>query len=263
MIKAHLYSYTALWLGFILAWPVALPGQAGLQAQQGAQSVPAVDQVLESFVKAIGGKAAVQKLSSRVIKGTVEMAGLGSIISWESYSKAPAKQLSVLEIPGIGTFLEGCNGKLAWAKNPMVGLREKSGDELAKARRDAHFYRDISFKSIYANLTCRGLEKVSGEDAYVLEARPSASSLERFYFSAKSGLLVRQDSEFENADGKGKTQVQASLEDHRSVDGVKIPFTIHIRADVPGQPQATLTISFTEVKHNVPIDDAKFEKPDA
>jgi zinc protease len=247
-------------LGFVLAWPVASHGQASPTQPTGAVA-PTVDQVLDQFVQAIGGKAALQKLSSRVIKGTVEMASMGLSLTWESYSKAPAKQLSVIETPLIGTVLEGCNGKIAWSKNPMTGLTEKTSEELAKACRDADFYRDLNLKTIYANLTPKGLEKVGGEDAYVLEAKPSAGSLERLYFNTKTGLLVRQDSEIETATGKTKAQVYP--EDYRTIDGIKVPFNMRIIADVPNQPQTTVTIKFLEVKHNVPVDDAKFDKPGA
>jgi zinc protease len=245
-------------LCLMLAWPVAAPGQA-TQNQPTAAATPTVDQLLDKFVQAIGGKAAVQKLSTRVIKGTLEMTTLGMSLAWESYSKAPAKQLSVIEVPAFGTVLEGFNGKTAWSKNPPAGLTEKTGEELAKTRRDANFYRDLELKTIFPNLARKGLEKVADEDAYVLEAKPTAGSLERFYFSTRTGLLVRQDSEVETAAGKTKFQVFA--EDYRTVDGIKMPFNLRIIADVPNQPQTAVTIKFTEVKHNVPIDDAKFEKP--
>jgi len=250
---------TLLSMSLWMAWPSAAPGQA----PSSTAAAPTVDQILDKFAQAIGGKAALERLSSRVIKGNVEMAGLGMSFNWESYAKAPAKRLSIVEVMALGTILEGCNGKTAWSKNPMSGLTEKKGEELAKACRDADFYRDVNFKKIYPNLVGKEPEQVAEEPAHVLEAKPSPGSLERFYFSTKTGLLVRQDSEFEAAEGKGKTRAQALLEDYRVVDGIKMPFTTTIKADVPGQPEATLTIKIIEIKHNVPIDDAKFEKPNA
>jgi zinc protease len=73
-------------------------------------------------------------------------------------------------------------------------------------------------------------------------------------FDAASGLLVRAQTVAEGP--MGKANIETTLGDYRDVDGVKLPFLIH--TDMGG---FAFTIKLTEVKHNVPIDDAKFDKP--
>jgi hypothetical protein len=223
-----------------------------------AAATPTVDQILEKFVQAIGGQAACEKISSRVMKATLESPTLGGSMPWEMYSKAPNKQLSTFEITGFGVIRDAFDGRVAWSQSPM-GLREKSDDELLKVKRDAEFYRDLDLKKHYPGLAVQGTAKVGAEDAYRLESSPTPTSRETLYFGARSGLMLRADSEY--ATSTGKVQASALLEDYRPVDGVKVPFLIRLTLTTPEQPEMSLIIKCSEVQHNVPIDDAKFAKP--
>jgi hypothetical protein len=54
----------------------------------------------------------------------------------------------------------------------------------------------------------------------------------------------------------GPIPEQVDYSDYREVDDVRIPFTIR-----RSQPNAMVTRTYTEVKFNAPIDDAKFAAP--
>jgi len=99
---------------------------------------------------------------------------------------------------------------------------------------------------------------VDGQDVHVLESKPTPSSKERFSFSTKSGLLVRQESELEGP--QGKVNVNVRLGDFRVVDGIQYPYDLKFKVGAGGQ-EFDFTIKVKEVKHNVTIDDAKFAKP--
>lgn len=80
-------------------------------------NLPGIDQILDKHIEAIGGKAALKKLTSRTIKGTAEMPGTGSTFTWDFYAKAPNKQASFIDIPGFGMVREGFDGKVAVSKS--------------------------------------------------------------------------------------------------------------------------------------------------
>jgi hypothetical protein len=220
-------------------------------------ALPTVDAVLEKYVKAIGGREAVQKINSRVSKGTFELASLAGVKGQlEVYEKAPNKQVSFINIPGIGEEAEGFDGAVAWELEPDSGVvHEKTGLELASARREADFYEDLRFKELYTRLTLKGIEKVGAAQAYVLEAVPAEGSAEHFYFDTQTGLLLRRDSVQEGEEGRRATEEYFS--DYRVVDGIKLPFTIH-----EVSPGMDFIIKLSEIKHNVAIDDTKFNKPE-
>ena len=56
---------------------------------------PSVETVLDKYVQAVGGRAAVEKLTSRVMKGTMDNSDDGTTSPIEVYAKAPALYASI------------------------------------------------------------------------------------------------------------------------------------------------------------------------
>lgn len=232
--------------------------QPAAQAKPAEQmtAMPTADQIIEKYVQAIGGKAAIEKVTSRVTKGTIEIPAMGANGTTESYAKAPNKFVNVADISGLGAFQQGYTGTVAWSQDPFSGLRDLTGAELSMVKREAELHGDLKIKEHYPKLVVKGKEKVGEREAYVLEGTTAEGSIEKLYFDTQTGLILRKDSEVDSPMGKVPTEFY--LEDYREVDGLKMPFTIR-----QSNPNVTFTIKITDVKHNVAIDDAKFNKPAA
>ncbi len=54
---------------------------------------------------------------------------------------------------------------------------------------------------------------------------------------------------------KGRVPSEMYLEDYKDINGIKYPTTLR-----QNTPSYSLIIKFSEIKQDVPIDDAKFEK---
>ena len=239
-----------------LVLSIAAAGQAPQQpAEKPAAALPTVDQILDRYVEALGGKAAMEKLNTRVSKGSFEAAqgGSGSV---EIYAKAPNKNALIVDVEGMGQFRQGFDGTVGWTDNAQAGLREMEGQELSVTRRSAVFHGPLKLRELYPQMTLKGMQKVGERDAYLIEADPGDGSLRRMYFDARTGLLLRN--EIERDTPQGRATFQTDLEDYKEVDGVKIPFTVR-----QANPNLTLVVKLSEVRHNVPVDDAKFAKPAA
>lgn len=199
-----------------------------------------VARILDKYVQARGGKAALEKLSTRVSKGRMEMTNVGLSGTAELYEKAPNKAILIINFPGLGIMQRGYDSRDGWWQDSMMGYIKLTGDGLIRARREADFYRDINIKEHYPLLAFGGKEKVGDRDAYVLWGGDLGTDLDKLYFDVQTGLLLRKSYIY--------------YEDYREVDGVKLPFTI--------REESSLGFGFvfkvTEVKHNVAIDDAKF-----
>jgi hypothetical protein len=225
-----------------------------------AGDLPKLDTVLARYVEASGGKDRLEKITSRVVEGEVEMSVVPGALPMRILAKAPDKQLSVVTIPGFGEMREGYDGTNGWVKNPMLGLADRPAAEMAKVRRDAQFHRELNYRKIYPDLAVKRVDRSGAEALVVAESRPAPKALERFYFSQTSGLLVRQDSEFETQNGP--TTASAAYEDHREVaGGVRVPHAIRITAKGADGVEMTIKFAIKDVKHNVPLDDAEFRKP--
>lgn len=219
-----------------------------------AAALPSADEILDKYVKASGGKEAIQKLTSRASKGTFEIEAMGISGGFQSYAKAPNKNAVTIEIPGFGTVQQVFDGTKAWDSNPQTGLRELAGEELAAQKRDGDFYQTINMKTHYPKMTVKGKEKVGTAEAYLVEATPAEGGPEKLYFDVTTGLLIRTDVERDSPNGK--MAVEAYMSDYKVVDGVNIPHTLK-----QVTPMFSMTIKMTEIKHNVPVEDAKFNKP--
>jgi hypothetical protein len=238
-----------------LPQPPPAGGAAG-EAKTETAPLPTVDQVLDKYVQAIGGEAAFKKLNTRVMKGA-QITADGTSIPIETYQAAPNKLVSILTTPKQGLMMSGYNGTVGWSKNAR-GQREMSGAQLALMKRASDFYGDIKPREAFPNLTVTGREKIAERDAIVLTSKVSDTRIERLYFDAQTGLLLRILAITQTL--LAPIPEQTDFDDYREVDGIKLPFTIR-QSYV--DPWVGWTRKYTEIKHNVAVDDAKFNPPPA
>jgi zinc protease len=236
----------ALAPGVAMAQPVR---QA--QGKQAAQ--PTAEQLIAKYVRSIGGRAAIEKVRSRVTVGTMDPGG-GTPLSLELSEKAPDKFLSVVDVPGLGTVKQGFDGKVGWDSTPNQGVQELTGTMLAAVRRNAQFYRWLRMKELFAKLEVSGTAKVGEREAYVMEAMPPEGFAETFYFDTETGLLLKRDYKLDSP--QGMFSFETFYDDYRDVDGIKMPYTLRRVG-----PDNVLILKFTEIKQNVALDDARFAKP--
>jgi hypothetical protein len=224
-------------------------------AAEGAtkEVLPSVDQVLTRYLDAVGGSAAVDKLKTRTMKGTW-LASNGSSMEYELYQSSPNKVLTVFTTPQ-GVIERAFNGSAGWEKSPR-GVRDMVDEEMIYLKRYPDLFKDIKLKDQFTRLTVSGKEKLDGRDVYVLRGTTLNNNRERLYFDTQTGLLVRRFTIMPTSIGNIPEQVD--FEDYRDVDGMKMPFTIRVSAI---DPFYTSTRKLTEIKLNVPVDDARFNKP--
>src|SRR5262249_24660731 len=145
----------------------------------------------------------------------------------------PDRQRSHIDLGAGGVIDEGFDGTVAWVKNPWQGLRVKNGDELAKVKRDARFHRELNFKSAYPDLAYKGIEKVGDEESSLLQSKPTPTSKEKFWFSTKTALLLRQESQYEGADGP--VTINALPLDYKTFDNLKFPGALKLKLSTGSQ----------------------------
>ena len=210
---------------------------------------PTLEQVLDKYVQALGGKLALEKVNSRTSKGTFTSTQLKSKGPVELYAKAPNKQLMVLVAQGYGNYRRGFDGTVAWEKYPGNG---NASNLSGFSKRDAEFYLPIKFRETYPSVGLKGREKLRDREVFVLEA-PGAGKPKRWYFDAETGLLLRT----ETRNAQGKVLGSTDYDDYRGVDGVKEPFNIRLLDD----DGTDFNIQLSEVQHNVQLSDESFDKP--
>ena len=216
-----------------------------------ADSLPSPDEIVEKYIKALGGTEALQKIASRVSKGSLENVGEGTAQTLEIYKKGPDKFYQIASTLD-GPYRQAYDGNIGWAHYPGDKVHEVGGAELSRLKRQAVLQIELRMRELFPKMKVLGKEKVGGKDTFVLEASPPEGSPEKFYFDSQDGLLLQH--EYVGDAWYGQTTISEQFSDFREVDGIKIPFTTR-------QSGIDLTIRMKEIKHNVLIDDSKFAKP--
>lgn len=216
-----------------------------------AGQAPTAEQVLEKYVAAAGGAAALRKISTRVEKGAISFAGHESPI--EVFAKAPDKRMSITRM-GNGESITAFDGTSGWLGSSGRPPREMSGAEADAARMDAEFYLPIRLKEIFSRFRAGRPEKIGDSQAYTVFAMREGQPPVRLYFDQSSGLLLRLVRYADTPVGRNLTQID--YEDYREVDGIKLPFRWTL-----ARPGGRFTIQIQEVRQNVPVPDDKFAKP--
>ncbi len=216
-------------------------------------SGPPAAQLLDKYLQAVGGAAAVEKISSRVMKGTITFGDRNVPI--DIFSKDPDKRVSFTHTPD-GDSITAFDGHEGWLGIPGHATREMHGPDIDGASIDADLHFALHLKAMLADAQVRGTEKVGGSDAYLVIGRREGKTPLKLYFDEQSGLLVRLVRYAETPLGQLPTQIDYA--DYRDAGGVKIPFRWTL-----ARPGGRFTIEVSEVKENVPVDDAKFAKPAA
>lgn len=171
------------------------------------------------------------------------------------HDKAPNRSLLVVILAGA-TFRQGYDGIAGWTDDPQDGLRDITGAQLTETARDADFYHPLHLKKLYSKFATAGVEEINGHNCYALEATLPDGSVDKLYFDAASGLLLRLVGQ--RHDDTSATKVQEDFDDYKEVEGVKLPFTLQ-QVD----EKAPFTIHIDELHHNVDLDDSEFAKPAA
>jgi len=240
-------------------FPVALktmpPAAAGPEpVATRTPALPTDDEILDKYAAAIGGQAAIARIKSAVIKGTVQNAS-GSTGTFETDQVAPGKGYDSVTTQR-GTRVRIVNESKGWEKN-AYGVNELSGQQLEDLKMSLALFGNLKLKDHFSKFEVAAKEKINNRDVYVLNATRADQKREHLYFDSESGLLIRRVADTSTMIGVIPEQID--FEDYRAVDDVKLPGTVRFATVDTQNPMSTRKID--KVEFNVPVDDSLFTKP--
>jgi hypothetical protein len=206
--------------------------------------------ILDRYVNAVGGEAPLRAIGTRITDGHFDN-GRGLSTRFRIYEQAPNRRATVIGTHAIESAEgsgRGHDGAAGWDKNFIgTGLRNVTSQELADLARDSDMLRPLR-----VGRDCETLRRenpIGSTD--VVRCQFPANRAVRYFFNRESGLLERQESPI--VDGTLTTH----FEDYRVVDGVRLPFKTRIVL-----PAATIVYTTEQIRHNVPIEERVFRRPD-
>ena len=264
----------------VVTTTVVVVGQSGSLPKK----LPSAEKIVESYIKAIGGKRVVAAQKDATYEWSVEVdnqpAGTGRMVR-----KAPAAERLELAI-GNGPFssngqtltngqsfgnrqiIFATNNRSAWELGADGKLRTLTSLEAATAKLQATLAssRLVDFKK--ANVLARvvSLGDLGSEPAYIVEFSTRSGARVQYYFSVKTKLITKITSDAR------KTRIL--FEDYRAENGVLEPH--RVRVTLPLSQNATragnssvdadraeVTLVLQSVKYNTGVDEQIFDPPAA
>jgi photosynthetic reaction center cytochrome c subunit len=245
---------------------VAAPGAPAPKPAAAPEPLPSVADVFGKYEQALGGEAAISKVTSLSFKGTADMLvppppgppgtppappAMGTVPA-EHYVKG-VKGVATVVFPGRPPVSMGFDGTIAWHNTP---IREDTGDELRLLVELGERFPALNFREEHTNVQVDAAEKIGDRDTYrvVGTRKEGFPVIDRINFDAQTGLLVRTYTTMQSVIGSFPEEVY--FEDYRDVSGVKVAFTNRVVS-----AEGNRTLKWSEVNANAPVDDAKFTKP--
>ena len=248
-----------------------LPSAAAVLALAGIASAQTADEVVEKHLAALGGRAAVGRLTSRKLTGTVTLTTPNGDIygSVEAYAKAPNKSRTFMQLDlsafGAGTVAidQRFDGATGFVMNPMQGNTEITGNQLENLRNSLFPHTLLNYKERGVKLDVLPSQKVGDRDTIVLALTPKAGSVVTMFIDAQTYLLVKAVTKVDMPTAGGLVEQTTELSDYREVDGVKVAFQIRNSTFQPGNstPLQSVSIKAAKIEHNIPMEDSMFVRP--
>ena len=255
---------------FILLSVLLCAATAG--AQSGTpKKLPSAEKIVESYLKAIGGKKAAAAQRDATYEWTIEF-NHQPIGTARTLRKAPASERVELTF-GNGQIISASNPRSAWEIGLDKQLRTLTNLEAATAKLQtllaASHLVDLKKANVLARVVSLGDLAASpssndtasstnaADPACIVEFSTRGGARVQYYFSVKSKLITKITSDTK------KTRLV--FEDYRTENGLLEPH--RLRMTLPGAsdlaPSGELTLTLQSIKPNSGLNDQLFDPPAA
>jgi len=232
--------------GAPLSTPTSDAGGTNISA-----SIATVGRLIDNYIQALGGSAAIERVISRVETGITQVSGKSLRV--DIFTQDPDKWEMVRHLPE-GDAVSAFDGQTGWTRIPGRPAREIHGGDIDAAFISADLHFPLHIQRVFPDLRVEYAEKIGERETYVLSCMREGRTAAKLYFDEDSGLLVRMMILAESPLGVNPSQIDYG--DYREVEGVKVPYLLTFTA-----PGSRYTIQIEEVRQNVPIEADKFVRP--
>jgi len=205
--------------------------------------------VINNYVKALGGAAAIDKIED--YKMTSEMSMMGQKLDMTMAFKKPHYTLTMMGMGGQIVQKITFDGTKMKTSGMASSTEFTEGEEFDAMKSEATLCPDMYYVQNGYKVAVKGIEKVNGSDAYVLEVVKSKTVMLNYY-DTTTGLKVKTVTTTEAAQGPVTSVVEMS--NHKEVGGVKFAHTLKQSAG-----GMTMDITVVKIEVNAGLDNSLFE----
>ena len=207
-----------------------------------------VQDVLDAYIKAIGGKNAVEKVRDLKKEYTTTVQGMNAFMT--EFNEAPNKyamEMKVGEMVLQKIAFDGTRGKLSG----MAGEKELIDGELDALRSSAYAFPELHYTELEQTANLMGVVEVNGQKTYRVHVKTLPGDQFDEYYNVETGLKQRRK-ENQAQEGGGSVQVVTDYSEYSLVGGVLFPHTLVQTGGVD------MTLKATSISVNKGIDASVF-----
>lgn len=227
-----------------------------LLAQPGTPAPPTLDQVLDRYVEARGGRAAWAAVQTLELEGSFTAFSLVEPV--KVLYQRPDLYLFETVVRGQ-PMVYGHDGSTLWWRHGGYGIgwpRPVAGPEIALIRRAARL-APLLLEPGDAKLELVGEGEVDGQPTMAVRATLADGAVETWHLDRKTGLEVAIDSTTWDFTQRGESiEERAYYSDFRKVGALVVPFQIEKEYGV-----RNTVLELTAVRLDPEIDSARFRQP--
>jgi outer membrane lipoprotein-sorting protein len=218
------------------------------------------DSIIDRYIRAIGGMEHIQAVTT--VRATGRITGNGgfeAVMVQEGKRPNMVRQEFTLQGMTAITAYDGHNG---WKIQPFQGKKDPealSEDELRGIEEDADFDGPlVNYQQKGNRVEYLGTDQFEGTDVYKLKVTSPNGDSRTYFLDSNNYIPIKVET---RRTIRGAEQAfETLLGNYQAVAGWLLPHSMETRV-VGGQAGAKVTIDRIEV--NVPIDDARFQRPAA
>jgi len=228
------------------AMPVTAAATTSTATTKGAKDV------IASYIAAIGGEAAIKKITSLQQNGEMDMQGNKLTVTMKNM--APNANSMEISMMGQTAMKQVFNGTTGYATQ-MGQKKELTGDDLTDKKEEKGLVSQLYYATDGWKVESAGTAKVGTADAYKLEITSPSGKKKTEYYDVKTGLLLKD----EKTVTKGTVEISQSTEyaDYKKVGDLLFPHSLTQSVQTP-QGSQEFAIIIKEIKVNPPLKAEEF-----
>ncbi|MFL9483555.1 insulinase family protein [Chitinophagaceae bacterium LWZ2-11] len=207
--------------------------------------------VVNNYIKAIGGKDALAKVTS--VLEEMDMSVQGMTLNAVQKQMSPIKEILEVSMGGNVVMKQMFDGEKGYQQQ-MGQQKDMSADEVAEKKADQGIFPQL-FYNESNKLEVKGTEKVNGKDAYKL-AVTKKSKVVFEYYEIATGLLLKEEA----SSSEGGTEVLQAVtyDNYTKIGDILLPFTktINVQAGA-NQQEIGFKVKSAKINEGVKAEDFK------
>jgi len=221
-----------------------------VSAQTAVSAEKSVDQIVNDYVTALGGKEKLESLKTVKMQGTMNTQGADVSLTMTKSHMVGFRM--DIEVMGTSNY-QIANKTEGWVFMPVMGMKEpqKMDDAQYKASVNQFDLQGalVNYKDKGTAIESLGKETVDGSEAYKLKLTFSNGETSNYFIDAKTNRLVKISGK-RTINGE-EMDIATSFSDFKqNADGFWFPYTMET---IQGK------VYFEKVETNVPAEDNLFK----